>query len=182
MGVARLMRMARPTGARTTRARLVAAAALALATALAAPAASAQGTGAGEGWRVGIQFGGISTFGLTFEAYRDNQAIDVTLGTFGFRDLGVAVDVKHYFGGRAARPFAGAGLWMIVASTDPRAGLGLIARVPLGVDWHIDEHHATGAVIGVNRALAVRRPDPTDDRPLNRRLVPLPGIYYRWTP
>jgi len=166
---------------RTARGSVVTALLLVLG-AVSASAASAQGTGAGEGWRVGIQFGGISTVGLTFEAYRDNLAVDVTLGTFGFRDLGVAVEGKHYFGGRAARPFAGAGLWAVLASSDPRPGLGLIARVPLGVDWHVSEHHATGFVIGVNRALAVRRPDPTDDRALNRRLVPLPGVYYRWTP
>jgi len=172
---------ARHLRARGACASVVTTLALALA-AVCAPALSAQGTGAGDGWRVGIQFGGISTVGLTFEAYRGNQAVDVTLGTFRFRDLGVAVEGKHYFGGRAARPFAGAGLWAVVASSDPRTGLGLIARVPLGVDWHVDEHHATGFVVGVNRALAVRRPDPADDRALNRRLVPLPGVYYRWTP
>ena len=32
----------------------------------------------------------------------------------------------------------------------------------------------------VNRALAVRRTDPADDLPLNGRLIPLPGVYYRW--
>jgi hypothetical protein len=26
----------------------------------------------------------------------------------------------------------------------------------------------------------VRRTDPEDDTPLNRRLVPIPGISYRW--
>ena len=143
---------------------------------------AAQGSNAGSGWRVGITFGGISTFGLTYETYRDGTALEVTLGTFGFRDLGVSVAGKQYFGGRAARPFAGVGLWAIVASTEPRNGLGLIARLPVGLDWNVHGRHSAGLELGLNRALGVRRPDPEDDRPLNHRLVPLPGIYYRVTP
>ena len=34
--------------------------------------------------------------------------------------------------------------------------------------------------IGLNRALAVKRTDPEDDTPVNRRLIPLPGAAYRW--
>jgi hypothetical protein len=142
----------------------------------------AQGSDAGSGWRLGITFGGISTFGVTYETYRDGTALEVPLGTFAFRDLGVAVSGKQYFGGRAARPFAGLGLWAIVASSDPRSGLGLVARMPLGLDWNVHDRHSVGTEIAINRALAVRRPDPEDDRPLNRRLVPLPGIYYRVAP
>jgi len=41
--------------------------------------------------------------------------------------------------------------------------------------------HSLGLTMNVNRALAVRRTDPGDQLPLNRRLVPLPGVYYRWT-
>lgn len=157
--------------------------ALAMLVAIAHPAsASAQGSDAGSGWRVGITFGGISTFGVTYETYRDGTALEVTLGTFAFRDLGVAISGKQYFGGRAARPFAGLGLWAIVASSDPRSGMGLVARMPLGLDWNVRDQHAAGLEIAINRALGVRRPDPEDDRPLNRRLVPLPGVYYRYTP
>lgn len=162
--------------------RLRAAAALGVAALLAAPPISAQGSDAGSGWRAGVSIGGISTVGLTFEAFRDSRSIEVTLGTFGFRDLGVAVSGKQYIGGRAARPYVGLGLWAILASNDPRNGLGLIARAPIGLDWNVQGRHAVGAEIGVNRALTVRRPDPEDERPLNGRLVPLPGIYYRYTP
>jgi len=147
----------------------------------AAPA-QGQGTDAGDGWRIGVTMGGISTFGLVFEAYRDGRSVDVTLGTFGFRDLGLAVSGKQYFGGRAARPFAGLGFWAILAPGEDRPGLGLIARVPVGLDWNVTGPHAIGAEIGINRAIAVRRPDPEDDRPIHGRLVPLPGVYYRWTP
>lgn len=162
--------------------RLKAAAVLGVAVLLAASSVSAQGSNAGSGWRAGVSFGGISTVGLTFEAFRDAQSIEVTLGTFGFRDLGVAVAGKHYFGERAGKPYVGLGLWGIIASNDPRNGLGLIARVPLGLDWNVRGRHAVGAEVAVNRALTVRRPDPDDERELNKRLVPLPGIYYRYTP
>ncbi len=165
-----------------TRAGLRAMAVVALGLCVSAAPGSAQGSDAGSGWRVGVTFGGISTFGLTYEAYRDGTALEVTLGTFAFRDLGVAISGKQYFGGRAVRPFAGLGLWAIVASSDPRSGLGLVARVPLGLDWNVHDRHFAGTEIALNRALLVRRPDPDDDRPLNHRLVPLPGIYYRLTP
>jgi hypothetical protein len=175
--------MSRPSPFRTAARVFLAGAALS-ASVLVAPAAPvhAQGTDAGSGWRIGVSVGGISTVGLIFEAYRDSRSIDVTLGTFGFRDVGLAVSGKQYIGGRAARPYVGLGFWTILASTDPRNGMALIGRVPVGVDWNFHDRHALGAEIGLNRALLLRRPDPTDDRPLNRRLVPLPGIYYRATP
>jgi hypothetical protein len=132
---------------------------------------------------VGVTFGGISTFGFNVELFRDNRSIDVTLGTFGFRDLGLSVVGKQYFGDRAARPFVGLGLWALAAwPAGQRTGLALVAHAPVGVDWTIADVHAVGAIVGLNRALAVRRPDPDDDRTLNKRVVPLPGIYYRWAP
>jgi len=130
----------------------------------------AQGSDAGQGWRVGVTLGGISTFGLTFEAFWDSRSVDITVGTFGFRDVGVSVVGKQYIGGQNARPFVGVGLWGIVAAPpDEQTGLALVARVPIGVDWNFVDDHAIGAVVGINRALA------------NERLVPLPGVYYRWT-
>jgi hypothetical protein len=157
--------------------------AVATALLLAPAVAQAQGPVTGDGVRVGVTFGGISTFGLSVELYRDKRSIDVTLGTFGFRDLGLSVVGKQYFGERVARPFVGLGLWALTAwPADQRTGLALVARAPVGVDWTIADAHAVGAEIGLNRALAVRRPIPDDDRPLNKRVVPLPGIYYRWTP
>jgi len=50
----------------------------------------------------------------------------------------------------------------------------------VGVDWMMFEDHALGAALNINRALWVRRTDPEDDLPLEGRLVPLPGLYYRF--
>jgi len=144
--------------------------------------AVAQGPGAGDGWRVGLTLGGISTIGVSFEFFRDSRSLDLTLGTFGFRDVGLSVVGKQYFGERAAKPFVGLGLWAIASWTGPRPGYALVARAPVGVDWSLNGRHAVGASIALNRALAIRRPDPDDERGLNKRLVPLPGVYYRWTP
>lgn len=169
------VRMGRP------RARGIARVAASLLLLLTPCALSAQGTDAGTGWRIGMTFGGISTVGVTFEAFRDSRSIDVTLGTFGFRDVGLSVVGKQYVGGRNARPFVGVGLWGLLASSDEGTGLALVARMPIGVDWTVRGRHSVGAAVAVNRALAIRRPDPTDERSPNNRLVPLPGIYYRWT-
>lgn len=145
---------------------------------------AAQRPDAGDGYRVGITVGGISTVGLTLELYRDARSIDLTLGTFSFRDVALSAVVKQYFRDSALRPFVGAGLWLMVASPNDadRTGLALVARLPLGVDWNVSGDHSIGTEITINRALAIRRPDSADDRPLNGRLVPLPGIYYRWAP
>lgn len=126
--------------------------------------------------------GGISTVGLTAEFFRNSRSIDITLGTWAFRDVSLSVVGKQYLGGRDLRPFAGAGLWLVVAKpSDARTGLGLVARVPIGVDWRVGGSHSVGGAVSLNRALAVRRPDPEDELPLTGRLVPLPGLYYRWT-
>lgn len=141
---------------------------------------TAQGSGAGDGVRVGISFGGVSTVGLTLEFYRDTRSLDLTLGTWSFRDVSVSAVVKQYFGGRAARPFVGAGLWVVAAAPgDGRTGWALVLRAPVGVDWAVADSHALGAVINVNRGLWVRRTNPDDNVPMNKRLVPLPELYYR---
>jgi hypothetical protein len=164
-------------------ARTVRTAAAAVAWLCLAPSVVAgQGPGDGQAWRVGVTFGGISTFGVSVERLWDGRSLDVTLGTFAFRDLGLSVIGKQYFGERAARPFVGIGLWALTSWTEPRTGYALVARAPVGLDWSVEARHSVGADIGLNRALAVRRPDPDDDRELNKRIVPLPGIYYRWTP
>src|SRR5690606_16801363 len=107
----------------------------------------AQGTDAGHGWRVGITLGGISTAGIVIEHFRDANSVELTLGTFAFRDLGISPVAKHYFGGRAARPYVGGGLWMVLGSGSDarRTGVGLVARVPVGVDWNVTGRHAVGA-------------------------------------
>jgi hypothetical protein len=158
--------------------------ALLLALASASPA-GAQGSGAGDGVRLGISFGGISTVGLVVELFDDTHAVEVALGTWSFRDLSVSAVYKEYFGGSRARPFVGAGLWVVAAwpaETGERAGLALVLRAPIGVDWSFVDDHALGLALNVNRGLAVRRSDPLDDLPMNQRFVPLPEVYYRFTP
>lgn len=131
--------------------------------------------------RVGVSFGGIATFGVTVEYYDRNESLDLTVGTWSFRDLSIAVVARHYFGGGEALPFVGGGLWLVTARPeDGRTGFATVLHAPLGVDLQPGHRHAVGLALNVNRAVWVRRTDPDDDLPLNRRLVPLPGVYYRW--
>lgn len=164
--------------------RATALAILLLAGVAAAPL-DAQGSDAGDGFRIGLSFGGISTVGVTVELFRDTHAIEAGLGTWSFRDLSVSAVFKEYIGGRALRPFVGAGLWMVAAAPlleNERTGFALVARAPVGVDWAFVDDHAVGAALNLNFGLAVRRSDPEDDLPMNRRLVPLPEMDYRFRP
>ena len=157
---------------------------LALAFVLASPLA-AQGSNAGDGLRVGLSFGGISTVSVSLELFRDTHAVDFALGTWSFHDVSVSAVYKEYFGGHRLRPFAGLGLWSVVAAPameGERTGFALVLRAPLGVDWAFVDRHAVGAALNVNRGLAVRRSDPQDDLPMNKRIVPLPEVYYRFRP
>ena len=61
-----------------------------------------------------------------------------------------------------------------------RSGASLVARFPIGFDWHAGGGHAIGFDLNVNRALWVRRAGEEDPTPPNDRLVPLPGVSYRW--
>lgn len=144
-------------------------------------AAQTPGPDAGDGVRFGISLGGISTVGLTVELFRDSRSLDLTLGTWRFRDVSFSAVAKQYLGAGAARPVVGLGFWTVAARTDERMGWSLVLRAPVGVDWEIDHPHAVGAFLNVNRGLWVRRSDPADDAPLNKRLVPLPELYYRVT-
>lgn len=140
----------------------------------------AQSPGAGDGVRFGVSVGGISTVALVVELYRDSHGLDVALGTWSFRDVSLSVVGRQYFGAGSARPVVGAGLWMVASwSGEERTGLALVLRAPVGVDWAVDGPHAVGAFLNVNRGLWVRRSNPADDLPMNRRLVPLPELYYR---
>ncbi|MDX1646879.1 MAG: hypothetical protein R3304_07030 [Longimicrobiales bacterium] len=143
--------------------------------------ATAQSPGAGDGVRLGVSFGGISTVAVNVELFRDNDALELSLGTWSFRDLSVSALAKHYFGASAARPVVGGGLWMVAAwGSGERTGLAMVFRAPIGVDWAIaDGRHSVGASLNLNRGLWVRRSDPEDELPMNRRLVPLPEVYYR---
>jgi hypothetical protein len=152
---------------------------------LSASPVAAQGSNAGDGLRIGISLGGISTVGVSLELFRDTHAVELGIGTWSFRDLSVSTVYKEYFGGHRLRPFAGVGLWAVAAAPaleDERTGFALVLRAPLGLDWSFVDDHAMGGALNLNRGLAVRRSDPLDDLPMNRRLVPLPEVYYRFTP
>lgn len=155
---------------------------LLIALATAAPTA-AQSSGAGDGIRFGVSVGGISTVGLVVELFRDTHAVELGLGTWSFRDLSVSAVYKEYLGASSVRPYVGGGLWAVAArafDATERTGLALVLRAPVGVDWAFAEDHAAGLALNVNLGLAVRRSDPEDDLPINRRLVPLPEAYYRF--
>ena len=142
---------------------------------------NAQGTGSGSGMRVGFTLGGISTVGVTVEYYTDQRSLDLTVGTWSFRDLSLSAVVREYFGAGDLHPFVGGGLWIVVAQpSGERPGFAAVLQAPIGVDWHAAGNHFLGAALNVNRALVVRRTDPEDETPLNKRLVPLPGLYYRF--
>ena len=142
---------------------------------------AAQGKDAGTGWRVGLSFGGISTFGVVVERFSGTHAVELGLGTWAFRDVSLSAVYKEYFFGSRVRPFVGAGLWTVWAfPRGERTGVALVARAPIGAEWTFVDDHSAGAVLNVNRALAVRRTDPDDELPPNGRIVPLPEVYYRF--
>ena len=171
------------TSCPTPKRRLLCLTALILALAYVPSAAGCQSSTDDDGIRVGITIGGVSTVGLLLEYFDGNRSLDMTVGTWSFRYLSLSLVVKQYLGANAARPFVGAGLWVVAANpSDGRRGLAAVLRAPVGVDWNGAGGHSLGGSINLNRALWVRRTDPEDDLPLNRRWVPLPGIYYRFEP
>ena len=134
-----------------------------------------------DGIRVGISIGGVSTVGLLLEFFDGNRSIDLTVGTWSLRDVSLSLVAKQYFGSDAVRPFLGAGLWLVTAKpSDGRLGVATVLRAPVGVDWNFTDAHSLGTSFNISRALWVRRTDPEDDKPLEGRWVPLPGIYYRY--
>jgi len=155
-------------------------------TALLAPTAAHAGTltpSGPEDFRLGISFGGISFIGLIMEYRWGDQAVELTLGTWSFRDLAVSVVGKQYFGPGDFRPFSGLGIWAVVTPHRGQAeqtGFALLARAPVGVDWNLGADHHIGGALSLNRALWIQRKDPRDDTPPSDRLIPLPGFYYRW--
>lgn len=136
-----------------------------------------------EAWRVGVTVGGASFLGLVAEYRRNATAAEVGIGTWALRDVSLTLSGKYYAGRAAVSPYVGLGLWTVMArppaGAGERTGLALLLRVPLGVDVGVADHHAIGLELGLTRALAIRRPDPDDDLPLARRIVPLPGMYYK---
>jgi len=160
---------------------------LVLALALLVPSAARASSNLGSGpeeFRIGISFGGISFVGFIMEYRWGNQSIDINIGTWSFKDLSVSVVGKQYFGSGQLRPFAGLGLWSVIApvhGVGERSGVSVLARAPVGADWNVSAGHHLGAHLSVNRALWIRRIDPEDHTPPTDRLVPLPGFYYAWS-
>lgn len=136
-----------------------------------------------EQLRIGISFGGISFMGFIVEYRWGHRSVELNAGTWSFRDLSVSVVGKQYFGPGDFRPFAGLGLWTVLAphgGPGERAGISLVARAPVGVEWNPDADHHFGAHLSLNRALWIRRKDPLDTTPPSDRIIPLPGFYYIW--
>lgn len=130
--------------------------------------------------RIGLSLGGASTVALLAEYRWSHQGLEVQAGTWQFRDLSLSVTGKQYVGSHSAEPFVGAGLWAIVALAEEGTGYALIGRLPVGLDWAVATRHSVGFTIYLNRALALKRPDPADARPPRTSLIPLPEVSYRW--
>ena len=131
--------------------------------------------------RLGISVGGISTVGLIVE-YLDGQgSLELNVGTWSFRDLSVSLVRRHYLGVADVRPSVGLGVWGVLAfPSEERPSAALVIRAPIGVEWNTGNGHALTLDLNVNQGLWIRRSDPEDDTPMNRRLIPLPGAAYRW--
>jgi hypothetical protein len=154
--------------------------ALGLALTLAVAPRSAEGQ---DHYRVGITFGGTSFVGLAFEMFWGDASLDLSAGTWAFKDISLSAVGKYYAGNDTFEAYGGAGIWLVAAAPSEeteRTGIAWILRMPVGVEGRIDQDHALGLEANLNRALSIRRPDPLDDMPPNRRIVPLPGFYYRF--
>ena len=157
-----------------------------------------------DGLRIGLTVGGVSKVGVVLEKFLNgNQSLELTVGTWSFKEISTSLVIKRYFLSndldagwyKPIHPFIGAGLWVVGAKPPAeRLGLALNAIVPIGIDWSFPfdadpscnnrscpvGNHALGVSVNLNRALLVRRSNPEDQLPLNGRLVPLPGAYYRF--
>jgi hypothetical protein len=142
----------------------------------------ASGQGPDE-YRIGITLGGTGLVGLSFEMLWGQAALDISTATWAFRDVSLSAVGKYYLGNGDLRGYGGLGIWMVTSfptSDEERTGLAWVLRAPVGGEGRIDQDHAVGVEVNFDRALAIRRPDPTDDSPPNARIVPLPGVYYRF--
>lgn len=157
---------------------------LALGSPLASRAQDVRASRSDERMRVGISIGGTGFLGLVTEYQWGDWAAELTVGTITFRDISLALAGKRYFSSGDLRPAVGVGLWSLLAWTEEGSGSVLIFRLPVAVDWTFLGGHAIGLELGLNRALAVDRLDPEDDTPPSSRIIPFPGMYYRygWAP
>lgn len=133
-----------------------------------------------EGVRVGISLAGTGFVSLVVEYRWGNTAVEAALSTISFRDVGLYGGARAYLGSTSPQPVLGLGLWGLVAGSEDRTGGALVLRAPIGVDWNVSGGHSLGFNIALNKALVVRRSDPTDTEPPNPRLVPLPALEYRY--
>lgn len=151
------------------------AAALVLSASLARPCA-------GQGVRFGVVFGGLGFVGGVVEKRWDDRSAELVVSTFTFHDLSVSAGAKQYLGAMWLRPAVGAGLSLMHSGGPDGAGTSLLARFPIGGDWRVSGAHYLTAEINVMRAIAIRRPDPTDTAPLTQRIIPFPSVSYRLDP
>ena len=155
---------------------------LAFALGLTATLAVPCGADAQEGLRVGLTIGGTGFVGLVTEWRWDDHGAELLLSTFSFRDLGISLVGKQYFGASWLKPAVGAGLWLATGGTPDGGGKALVARFPLGGDWRVAHGHYATFEVNVSRGLWVDRPDPADDAPINPRMIPIPSVSYRFAP
>ena len=140
--------------------------------------------GQDDGVRVGLSFGSTSLVAAVVELMDGRRSLELSVGTWSFRDLNVSLVGKGYLGASYLRPVVGGGLWAILASPSDaaRPGVALLARFPVGFDWRAGGDHYLDLELSVTRGLWVRRPDPDNPTPINPRPVPLPGLSWRWRP
>lgn len=133
-----------------------------------------------DSFRIGVGVAGTGLLSLLVEYRWGNAALDMALSTISFKDVGVYAGGRAYLGGASPQPYLGLGLWGLVAGSDERTGAALVLRAPVGVDWNVSGPSYLGFNIALNKALVVRRPDPTDTEPPRSGLVPLPSLEYRY--
>lgn len=132
-----------------------------------------------EGLRLGFSLGGTGFMGVVAEWLWKDRGAELLVTTFSFHDVSISVVGKQYFGASWLRPVVGAGLWFLTGGGPEGTGAALVARFPMGGDWHIAGSNHLTWEINVARGLWVRRPEPADDFPISTRFFPLPGMAYR---
>lgn len=131
-------------------------------------------------YRVGIVLGGTGLVGVVGEIQQGRWGGEVVLGTLSFRDVSLAAAAKYYASGGSLKPYAGLGLWTLIATSEERTGAMFAIRAPVGLNFRVARGHEVGLEVGLNRAVWIRRLDPKDPAPPNSSVVPLPGLYYRY--
>ena len=133
---------------------------------------------------MGLTVGGTSTLAVVLERIDGRRGLELTVGTWSFRNVSVSAVAKAYLGPSAFRPVLGGGLWALAALSAPegeRKGVALLARFPIGFDWRVASGNYLGMDVNVTRALWIRRAD-FSELPPSPRLVPIPGLSYRVMP